>query len=177
MRRWFLAALLLTLAACEQPRQRAAQAAPAPEAVLTGRYLPSSDTALHYTGGVTVERAGLVFDKGAVLYTRALDPRSGYDLTALGGDSYAAIVLGPSDLTIELRRVTQQVLREGAPSLCGEDRPEYVALAYEARARRVTLLVFTGEEPPGPRATQSRLCATFGYAAPEGARTREGVVL
>jgi hypothetical protein len=176
MRSWFFAALLLTLAACDEARP-AHDETPAPEIVLTGRYLPSSDTALHYTGGVSIERAGLVFDKGAILYTRVLDPRSGYDLTALGGDSYAAIVLGPSDLTIELRRVTQQTLREGAPSLCGEDRPQYVALAYEARAKTVTMLVFTGDEAPGPRATQSRLCATFGYAAPEGARTREGVVL
>lgn len=174
MRRWFLAALLFALAACDQAR------APADEAqqpALTGRYLPASDTALHFTGALVIERAGLVFDKGAILYTRVLEPRRGYDLTAFGGDSYAAIALGPSDLTVELRRVTQQVLREGAPSLCGEDRPHYVALVHEARARTVTVLVFTGDEPPGPRATQSRLCATFGYAAPEGARTREGVVL
>jgi hypothetical protein len=38
-------------------------------------------------------------------------------------------------------------------------------------------MVFAGEEPPGPQATQSRLCAIFTYAAPDGARTREGVVL
>jgi hypothetical protein len=39
------------------------------------------------------------------------------------------------------------------------------------------MLVFTGEEPPGPQAVGSRVCASFRYAAPEGARTREGVVL
>jgi hypothetical protein len=38
-------------------------------------------------------------------------------------------------------------------------------------------LVFSGEEPPGPDATQSRLCLTLGFAARDGARTRQGVVL
>jgi hypothetical protein len=61
--------------------------------------------------------------------------------------------------------------------LCGGERPQYVALAYEARATSVKLLVFAGDEPPGPEATRSRICASFAYAAPSGARTRQGVVL
>lgn len=144
---------------------------------VAGRYDAASDTALHFTGDLCIERAGLMFSKGAVLYTRTLEPRRGYDLIALGGDSYASIAVGPAELNVELRRVTQQVLREGAPSLCGEDRPQYVALVHEARATQVTLLVFAGDEPPSSSATQSRLCATFGYVAPRGARTQEGVVL
>lgn len=172
-----LAALLfVALAACGQtPAAREdAESAYQP---LDGRYEAASDTALHFTGGVAIERAGLMFDKGAILYTRVLEPRRGYDVIARGGDSYAAVAVGPGDLVVELRRVTGQTLREGAPSLCGEERPQYVALAYEPRAASVTMLVFSGEEPPGPRATQSRLCATYGYSAPEGARTRAGVVL
>ncbi|HVK79652.1 MAG TPA: hypothetical protein VM915_03485 [Verrucomicrobiae bacterium] len=166
--------ICLLLAACGETLQRRDE--PQPHEVL-GRYDATSDTALHFTGNLSIERAGLMFSKGAVLYTRTLAPRRGYDLVARGGDSYAAIAVGPGELNVELRRVTQQVLREGAPSLCGEDHPEYVALVSEQRATRVTVLVFAGDEPPSSSATQSRLCATFGYSAPRGARTQEGVVL
>jgi hypothetical protein len=41
----------------------------------------------------------------------------------------------------------------------------------------VSMLVFSGDEPPGPEATHSWVCASFRYEAPEGARTREGIVL
>src|SRR5690606_9633008 len=106
-----------------------------------------------------------------------LAPRRGEDLIAKHGDSYAAAVLGPANLTIELRRVIEQTVPAGQVGLCGASRPQYVALAYDERATEVTLLVFAGAEPPGPEALQSRVCASFRYAAPDGARTREGVVL
>ena len=73
--------------------------------------------------------------------------------------------------------MTEQVVPEGAVGLCGAEQPQYVALAHDERATTVTLLVFAGDEPPGPDALGSRVCARFGYAAPDGARTREGVVL
>lgn len=169
-----LALLCLLLAACGETLQTRDET---PVRDVLGHYEAASDTAVHFTGDVSIERAGLMFSKGAILYTRTLEPRRGYDLTTRGGDSYAAIAVGPGELQVELRRVTQQTLREGAPSLCGDDRPQYVALVYEERATNVTLLVFTGDEPPSSSATQSRLCATFGYTAPRGARTQEGVVL
>jgi hypothetical protein len=106
-----------------------------------------------------------------------LNPRRGGDLIAKNGDSYAAAVVGPGTLRVELRRVTEQFVPEGVVGLCGAEQPRYLALAYDERATAVTLLVFSGEEPPGPQAQNSRVCARFGYAAPEGARTREGVVL
>jgi hypothetical protein len=157
-------------------QDEAPEAAPAP-ALLAGHFRASSDTARQVTGDVSVERAGLVFEKGVVLYTRTLDPRRGGDLMARDGDTYAAAVLGPAELAVELRRVTEQTVSEGAQGVCGDARPAYVALAYDERATSVTLLVFAGDEPPGPNATQSELCATFAYAAPDGARTRQGVLL
>lgn len=166
--------ICLLLAACGETLQTRDET---PAREVLGRYEAASDTAQRFTGDLSIERAGLMFSKGAILYTRTLEPRRGYDLVARGGDSYAAIAVGPGGLNVELRRVTQQVLREGAPSLCGADRPQYVALVHEERATRVTVLVFTGDEPPSSSATQSRLCATFGYSAPRGARTQEGVVL
>ena len=172
-----VAALIAALAACSD------RSAPAPAAeggeppALMGRYLAASDTARAITGDVDIERGGLAFASGVVLYTRVLNPRRGGDLIARNGDSYAAATLGPADLIIELRRVTEQAVPAGRVGLCGAERPQYVALAYEPRATSVTLLVFAGDEPPGPEATQSRVCASFAFDAPDGARTRQGVVL
>lgn len=174
MRSLLAAALLLALAACgEAP---AANDVPEPP-VLMGVFKASSNTARGITGDVAIERGGLRFGSGVILYTRALAPRSGNDLIARGGDSYAAAAVGPGDLTIELRRITDQTVPDGVVGLCGATRPQYIALAYEPRATSVTMIVFSGDEPPGPDATQSHICATFAYVAPDGARTREGVVL
>ena len=175
MRTAAVSLFLLALAACSQA---AAPQAPSGEyAALSGDYKASSNTARAITGAMVIQRGGVTFENGVILYTRTLSPRSGGDLIAKNGDSYAAAVVGPGSLTIELRRVTEQVTPDGVIGLCGAERPQYVALAYDARATSVTMLVFSGDEPPGPDAMSSRICARFGYAAPEGARTREGVVL
>lgn len=178
MRVFIAAALLLALAACSDAEPSAP--APAPEASATrvaGDFKAASNTARAITGGMVVQTGGISFGNGVVLYTRTLHPRRGGDLVAKNGDSYAAAVVGPGTLSVELRRVTEQVLPAGGIGLCGAERPQYVALAYDQRATTVTMLVFSGDEPPGPQAENSRVCARFGYAAPEGARTREGVVL
>jgi hypothetical protein len=177
------AILALMLAACgvaAAPEAEAPEPDPHTEtnvSVLFGAYKPSSNTARAITGGMVVERGGISFGNGVILYTRALNPRRGGDLIAKHGDSYAAAVLGPAALSVELRRVTEQVVPAGMVGLCGGARPQYVALAYDERATVVSMLVFSGDEPPGPDATHSWVCASFRYAAPEGARTREGIVL
>jgi hypothetical protein len=175
MRFLIVAALCAVQAACGQAVQGEAQAS-VPD-VLTGEYRAASDTAREFTGNLSLERGGLIFDKGVVLYTRALLPRAATERIARDGDSYAAVLVSAGDLTIDLRRVTEQTLSGAGQSLCGDDEPGYVAIAPEERATSITVLVFSGAEPPGPTATQSRLCAAFRYAAPDGARTREGVVL
>lgn len=174
MRGLFLLLLAAVLAACGETRASNAPAHP-PE-MLVGQYNAASSTAREATGAVSIERGGLLFSKGVVLYTRTLNPRSGLERIARDGQSYASIATSP-DLTIELRRVTEQVLTGNARGLCGDAQPGYVALAYGERANTVTVLVFAGSEPPGPNATQSRLCATLAYTAPGGARTSQGVVL
>lgn len=176
MRALLVTVLLAALAACGDEGNAADARQPGP-ATLTGEYAPASATARAATGGVSIERAGMIFERGIVLYTRTLNPRSGIERIARDGDSYATLAVAPADLTIELRRVTEQALSSGAQGLCGVATPAYVALAYAERAQTVTLLVFAGDEPPGPNATQSRLCATLAYAAPDGARTSQGVVL
>lgn len=172
--------LLLALAACSQaaPDSEAATVPPEPErALLAGDYKAQSNTARAITGAMVVQRGGVSFANGVVLYTRMLNPRRGTDLIAKNGDTYAAAVVGPGSLNVELRRVTEQVVPDGAVGLCGAERPQYVALTYDERATVVTVLVFSGDEPPGERSEHSRVCARFGYAAPDGVRTREGVVL
>jgi hypothetical protein len=177
MRPFLAAVLLLALCACGETATPAQPAAAREPDALMGWFRASSNTARGITGDVTIERGGLVFQSGVIVYTRPLQPRGAGELISRGGDSYAAAALGPGDLTIELRRVTEQTVPDGRVGLCGASRPEYVALAYEARVTNVKVLVFSGEEPPGPDATHSRLCARFAYDAPDGARTREGVVL
>jgi hypothetical protein len=169
--------LSAALAACGEAPAPPASAHSEEPAAIMGRYLAASNTAHTITGGVDIERGGLAFESGVILYTRVLNPRRGGDLIARNGDSYAAAALGPGDLIIELRRITEQTVPEGGVGLCGGERPQYLALAYEERATSITLLVFAGDEPPGPEATQSRLCASFAFVAPDGARTRQGVVL
>ncbi|MBC7769448.1 MAG: hypothetical protein H7124_11735 [Phycisphaerales bacterium] len=174
--RFLLAAIALAaLAACE--RAPASTAVASEGARVGGHYNAASNTARGVTGDVSIERGGLLFASGIVLFTRTLDPRSGADVISSDGDSFAAAALGPGDLDIELRRVTEQTVPPGRVGLCGGADVAYVALAYDQHTHAMTLLAFTGVEAPGPRATQSRVCASFGYAAPDGARTREGVVL
>ncbi|MEZ5996236.1 MAG: hypothetical protein R3C25_10830 [Hyphomonadaceae bacterium] len=170
--RWRLAIFLVAMLAACGGRP---PAAPAP--ALSGDFKASSNTARGITGDIFIARAGLTFANGVVLYTRTLSARTGGDLIARNGDSYAAAALGPGALRVELRHVNEQYVPEGVVGLCGAERPQYVALAYEERATSVTLLVFAGEEPPGPEALRTRVCASFRYHAPNGARTREGVVL
>lgn len=176
--RFLLAAALLTvLAACEDAAPSAPGAPERDGSVLSGEFKPSSNTARGITGGMVIQRAGMTFENGVVLYTRTLNPRRGGDLIAKNGDSFASAIVGPGNVNVELRRVTEQVLPAGVVGLCGTEQPQYVALAYDGRATIVTMLVFTGNEPPGPEAANSRVCARYGYAAPDGARTREGVLL
>jgi hypothetical protein len=181
MRLAAVSALLLALSACTQAAAPDSDVATTAEteqqATLSGDYKPSSNTARAITGAMVVQRGGVTFENGVVLYTRVLNPRRGGDLMAKNGDSFAAAVVGPGALHVELRRVTEQVVPEGVVGLCGAERPQYIALAFDERATTVSMLVFAGDEPPGPDALDSRVCARFGYAAPEGARTREGVVL
>lgn len=165
--------LVAALTACGEARNSdTAEASEMPR--LVGHYKAASANARAITGDVGIERGGLIFSRGQVLYTRTLEGRRGGEMTAQGGDSYAAIALGPSNLRVELRRVTDAT---SAAGLCPGATPAYIALVHEEFPSGVTLLVFSGAEPPGPQATRSQLCASFAYQAPHGARTREGVVL
>jgi hypothetical protein len=175
MRTLLAAIFCAALAACGQ--QSNGDANVAAPAALTGEFRAVSDAARTMTGDLSVERAGLIFDRGVVLYTRTLERGRAGDSIARDGESYAALLVGAVETPIELRRVVEQSLTGGAQSLCGAERPDYVALAADEQAGAVTVFVFAGGEPPGPVATDSRLCGRFKYAGPAGVRTRQGVVL
>ncbi len=168
--RFLLLAFALT-ACSEAPPQRSEVERP-----LTFNAL--SQTARSFTGNLTLEGARLAFAKGATLSTQALARREPAEPMSQGGPSFATAALGPPDIVVELRSVTGQTLGQGAPSLCpAGGTPTYVALIYGQRSTRVTLMVFNGREPPGQNASKSWLCATYVYAAPDGVRTRQGVLL
>lgn len=165
--------LVAVLSACGEARTNAGEAVAA-EPAFTGQFKASSETAKQATGDVGVERAGLIFASGATLYTRTLEPRRGGDLAMRDGESYAALAVGSSELRVELRRVVDVA---DAEEICAGARPTYIALVHEERRASFTLLVFTGADPPGAEASDTRMCASYAYTAPHGARTREGVVL
>ena len=177
MRHLLLLLALGALTACGSESAQSMAAAASVPSPLQGSFFASSATARALTGDVSVEPGGVMFARGVVLYTRVLNPRRGGDVASPNGDSYAAIAVGPSDLDIELRRVLEQVTPPGVAGLCGGAAPTYVAFAHDEHATQLTMLVFSGEEPPGPEAHGSRFCGAFAYAAPDGARTREGVLL
>lgn len=177
MRALLLPVMLAVLTACGEARNPGGEAEASVPASPLGAYKAESASAESVTGGVVIQRGGLTFQKGVIIYTRTLDPRRGSDLMARGGDSYAAAALGPEALRIELRHVSEQIADAAGEGLCGADAPTYVALAFQEHGASVTVLVFAGAQAPGPDATDSRLCATYVYGALDGARTRQGVVL
>ncbi|MBX9747956.1 MAG: hypothetical protein K2X34_13705 [Hyphomonadaceae bacterium] len=174
MRAALISAFCIALAACSG-EQRQGEAEAATPTVLTGGYRAASETTRDFAGDLVIRRGGLVFDRGVVLYTRILNPRSPHERIARNAESYAATAAGAADLSVELRRVTDESVGRGAQSFCDDARPSYVALVHEPRGETVTVLVFAGDEPPGPQATQSRLCAALSYTLREGGQ--RGVVL
>jgi hypothetical protein len=150
------AAFALVLAACGAAQNPSAAPHTAEEAA-PHAHIAASDATRDVTGALTIERGGLVFARGATLYTRVLEPRGAHDLVADGGPSFgeaAGVYASP----VELRRVTQQV----GGAVCGEAEPGYVALMREGGA--LTLLVFEGDEPPSADAAESHICAVYAYA-------------
>jgi hypothetical protein len=165
-------AALAALSGCGEQGQPA-EGASQPD-VLTGRFSATSDAARQVTGDLVIERGGLVFDSGEILYTRVLNPRRGVDPISRDGASYAALSGMRGEVVVELRRITEQTVREGGAGVCHDARPAYAALVHETSGQSLMLLVFEGEEPPGPQATESRLCGTYAFAVAE---VRAGVML
>jgi hypothetical protein len=175
---------LVLLASCGEagsPVASEANASASEAAPLMGAFRAQSASAHSIVGDLSIERAGLIFTNGVTLYTRALNPRRADEIIARGGLTYAAAALGPSSVVVELRRVTDQVISPTGGARRGAcengEPPRYVAIVYEPPGRTVTILVFGGEDPPGPSAVDSRVCAAYGYTAPTGVRTSAGIVL
>ncbi len=162
--------LLLLVAACgggaDSGDAHAAERGP------SGQYRPISATARAAMGELSIQRAGLIFENGVVLYTRTLEPRAATERTSRDGMSYMALVSGAAERSVELRRVTEAVTAQNGEPICVGEQPTYAALVFDRRGQHLTLLVFIGDEPPSPEATQSTLCATLRYTsanlAPQG---------
>lgn len=165
--------LMAALTACGEARNAVGGAEAAEPAPMLGQFKAMSDDARAVLGDVGVERAGLIFSRGGAVYTRLLAGRAGGEPIAPEGRSFAAFADGLADTQVELRRVVDTAAL--AP-LCGAERASYLALVHDGRRARFTLLVFAGEEAPGARAQESRLCGAYAYAL-AGPHMREGVVL
>lgn len=163
--------LLLLVAACGGE----ADTGDAHAAEPLGQYRPASENAREISGELSIQRAGLIFENGVVFYTRTLEPRASTERTARDGMSYLALVGGSADGFVELRRVTEAVTAQDGEPICAGERPSYAALVFDRRSQHLTLLIFTGEEPPGPGSTQTTICATLRYTAANAAP--QGVVL
>ena len=155
--------LLLLVAACGGATDSGQ--AHAAERSLSGQYRPISTIARAATGELSIQRGGLIFENGVVLYTRTLEPRVATERTSRDGMTYLALVSGSAENSVELRRITEAVTAQDSEPICAGDRPSYAALVFDRRGEHLTLLVFTGDEPPGPDATQTTLCATLRYAS------------
>ena len=137
----------------------------APAAERSETHAAASTTAMSLTGDMVITPSGLIFERGITLFTRALEPRSPTDRIGQSGESYGEVA-GSLAAEVELRRVTNQVIAPGAlnrDGLCGAGvRPAYVALLRDTSA--LSLIVFAGEQPPGPGASDALVCAIYGYA-------------
>ncbi len=160
MRALFVFAVLLS--GCDLALRPAAEA---PAAESSETHLAKSNTAMSLTGDIVITPSGLIFAQGITVFTRALAPRAPTDRVGQGGEGYAALT-GSLAATVELRRVTNQVIAPSASNregLCGAGvRPSYVALLRDTRA--LSLIVFAGRQPPGPSATDAPVCAVYAYA-------------
>lgn len=166
----FVVAVLVSLAlvGCTQaaapPADETVADAPALPA-LTGEFTAMSNTAISITGDINVQPDVLSFGKGFRIEGGRIDTALGpdTDLSAIGG----TIADGSGNRTIqsvELRRI--DLIRVAAdapnPTLCGGVATTHVILANGTDA--LSVLVFSGEDAPGPNAHDTQLCGIFSYA-------------
>jgi hypothetical protein len=159
------------LAACGQPKPAAppVETPPVAEApafqALTGLFGATSTTAMGITGDLAVTPERVTLSKGEQLDTAPATAILPTSLIAAGGKSFAETYVGPTDLALELRKVTATTVQEGTTpqKICGAASVSYVAFAYDTGRTAVTMLAFSGEEAPGDAATKSNLCGTFSY--------------
>lgn len=176
MRRFLLlTAVTLALAACgdgkapkEEPKAPPTVTEPAPSApfpALTGIFTATSNTAMGVTGDLSVIAERVTLAKGEQFETAPATEVSATTRLSAGGSSFAETAVGPTGLTVELRKVTAASVAEGETpqKVCGAAPVTYVAFAYDAAHSAVVMMPFSGDEAPGDTATKSTLCGTFTY--------------
>ena len=160
-----LAALAVTLAACAPPAPATESAAPAPPA-LSGSFEAMSNTATAITGNLDVQLDVLSFGKGFRIEGGRIDTALGPDTDLSAGGGTIADGSGNTSVqTVELRRIDLVRVAADAPDphLCGGVAATHVILANGTDA--LSVLVFSGEDAPGPNAHDTQLCGIFNYAA------------
>lgn len=175
MRRFLLlTAVTLALAACgdgktkkEEPKEppTVTEPTPAPFPALTGIFSATSTTAMGMTGDLSVIAERVTLAKGEQFETEPATEVSATTRISATGGSFAETAVGPTGLTVELRKVTAASVAEGEKpqKVCGAAPVTYVAFAYDANHTAVVMMPFSGDEAPGDTATKSTLCGTFTY--------------
>ncbi|UPT61059.1 MAG: hypothetical protein M0D54_11320 [Hyphomonadaceae bacterium JAD_PAG50586_4] len=166
MKRLILA-LGFALTACGQTAAPPGDSAPqvvTPAPSIIGNFIATSNTAMSITGDLEAAAEVLSFGRGFRIeggrVEAALSPTS--ELAA-GQGSFAEATGSQSIEAMELRQVALVRVAADAPnpSLCGEASPTFIVLARGADL--LSLLVFSGIEPPGAGASATSLCGIFNY--------------
>jgi hypothetical protein len=135
--------------------------------VIEGAFRPISALARARTGAVSVSGLTLTFDRAPLLLTDPLETAAAEDIAAVGGPSYADLLLlrEPGDVA-EIRSVRSE--QQDRESLCAPDRAKWLALGLSrtpSGERHLAIALFTGEQAPSGGAAAVRLCGVFRYLA------------
>ncbi|WP_135210212.1 hypothetical protein [Vitreimonas flagellata] len=166
MKRLILA-LGFALAACGQtatPPTESAPRAAAPAPSITGTFTAVSTTAMSITGDLDVTADVLSFGRGFRIEGARVDAALGpTSELAAGQGSFADATGNQSIETMELRQIAlvRVAADAAAPQLCGDQTPTFVVLARGGDA--LSVLVFSGIEPPGAGAAATSLCGIFNF--------------
>lgn len=152
-----------------QPAEPAEPSA-AKSAVIEGTFVAMSNTAMSFTGDLTVTPGAIVaaLDQRYSVASASRVPAS--ETYAAGAGSWAQLLTLPEGAYVQLRRVTSQTAGAAAPngSFCGSEPTTYLGLALAADSLgepALKIAAFKGKEAPGPKTSEGELCGTFTYSA------------
>lgn len=152
------------------PESPPAEPAASKTVVIDGTFVAMSNTAMSFTGDLTVTPGAIVaaLDQRYSVASASRVPAS--ETYAAGAGSWAQLLTLPEDGFVQLRRVVSQTAGAAAPngSFCGGDKTTYLGLALATDSLgepALKIAAFKGKEAPGPKTSEGELCGTFTYSA------------
>lgn len=176
--------IVLVLAGCGRPEERAAPAAPVAEAAPAtvappatpvstilapeGQFDAISNTAMGVTGDLTGAAGALTFSQGQEYGLSGVATGKAADAYADTKASFASLINVPDAGEVRVFRVTREEkakARNGG--LCGADATTYVVTHQgvdSSGAPSLVLVAFKGAAAPGAATPEADLCGTYMYA-------------